>query len=228
MSLSSLRRPASAVLAAGAVAALSVAGAGAASAAPALSSQDQQFLMANEQTNLAELTIDPIAEQKTQNAMSLDLAHMSMTDHTTAKNLVTQLAQQLGVTLPSAPNATQKAQAAKLQAAPSGSFDLLFAQVQLAGHQLSIASTEKEIGSGTNSQVVQYARTYLPLAQKHLQMAQREVRALGGSTAVAAGSGGTASTGGSNPLGWELGLGAGLVAAAAGAVALGRGRLARR
>jgi putative membrane protein len=205
-----------------------VAGAGAASAAPALSTQDQQFLMANEQTNLAELTIDPLAEQKTQNAMSLDLARTSMTDHTTAKNLVTQLAQQLGVTLPSAPNATQQAQAAKLQAASSASFDLLFAQVQLAGHQLSVASTEKEIGSGGNAQVVQYAKTYLPLAQKHLQMAQQEVQSLGGSTAVAAGSGGTAATDGSSPLGWELGLGAGLLAAAAGAAALGRGRLARR
>lgn len=225
---STLRRPAAAALALGAAAALSVAGAGAASAAPALSSQDQTFLMANEQTNLAELTIDPLAEQRSQNSMTLDGAKTSMTDHTTAKNLVTQLAQQLGVTLPTAPNATQQAQAAQLQAASSSSFDLLYAQLQVAGHQLSIASTEKEISSGSDSQVVQYAKTYLPLAQKHLQMAQEEVRSLGGSTAVSAGSGGTASTDGSSPLGWELGLGAGVVAAAAGAVALGRGRLARR
>jgi putative membrane protein len=230
----SSRRPASgrrlaALALAGGAAALSIATAGPAAAAPAgLSDLDQTFLMSNEQTNLTELTIDPLAQQKSTNQQSLALAQKSMTDHTTAKQLVTQLAQQLGVSLPAAPTASQQAQAAKLRAAPSGSFDLLFAQVQVAGHQQSIALTQKELASGTNAQVKQYAQTYLPLARMHLQMAQEELAALGGSsTAVSAGSGGTASTDPAGGPGWGIGLGAGLVAVAAGAGALARGRAHR-
>jgi putative membrane protein len=223
-----LRRPAATALAVGAAAALSLAGAGTASAAPALSSQDQQFLMANEQTNLTELAAGQLTEQKSQNQMSQQLAQVTIADHTTAKNQVTQLAQQLSVTLPTTPNASQQATAAQLQSASGSNFDLIYAQAQVTGHQQSIASTEQEISSGTNTQVKQYAQTYLPLAQKHLQMAEAEVRALGGSTSVAAGSGGSAATNSSNPLGWELGLGVGAVAAVAGGITLTRSRLAQR
>ncbi len=212
-------------------AAATTAGAGAlvllpatAHAAPAVSSVDETFMTANEQSNLAELSLGALTQQRSSNQQSLDLASMTIKDHTTAKGLVTQLAQQLGVTLPDAPNATQQSQAAALQASSAADFDHLYAQIQVTGHELSIASTQQELSSGTNDQVKQYAQTYLPLAQMHLQMAQAELTALGGPISIPAGSGGLASTTGAGSHGWEYGVAGGLVAAAAGAVALRRSR----
>jgi putative membrane protein len=196
-------------------------GAGAAQAAP--SSQDSAFLADNEQTNLAEQTIGAIALQRGQDSATKDLAQKTVTDHQAAQAKVTGVAQALSVTLPTTPNATQQAQAAQLKAVSTSGFDLAYAQIQVAGHQLSIANTQKEISSGSDPSAIAYAQYYLPVAQMHLQMAQAEVSALGGDpNAVPAGTGGTAASGNTDHRGWEIGIGSGAVL-----IALGFGLLAR-
>ena len=163
-------------------------------AAPAAA--DSTFMHDNAQTNLAEITIGKIAESRAQSADTKALAEKTMTDHQTAQTKLQALAKSLGFTLPDAPNAAQQADAAKLSSVSQDQFDLTYAQVQVAGHQLSIAGTKTELATGSSAEVKNYATGYLPVAQMHLDMAQALLTTLGGATptAVPAGSGGAGAT----------------------------------
>jgi putative membrane protein len=215
-----------AVLATVAVATLAVTGlTGMAAAQAAPTSQDTAFLQSNEQVNLAEQAIGTIAEQRSQKSDTLSLAKMTISDHQAAQARNKAVSSSLKVSLPAAPNPAQQAQAAELKTVSASSFDLTYVQIQVAGHQMSIADTQKEISAGSDASVIAYAKGYLPVAQMHLKMAQAELSALGGDpSSVNAGSGGLVATGGSSHT-WEwTALAAGVLAAAGGAAALTFGR----
>ena len=165
-------------------------------AAAAPGAVDSTFMAKNAQTDLAEITIGKIAQSRGQSAAAKDLAEKTMSDHVSALAKLKTLAASMSVTLPTAPNAAQMADAAKLQSVSVDQFDLTYAQVQIAGHQLSIADTNTELASGTNAATKDYAGGYLPVAQMHLTMAQDLLSSVGGSnpTAVPAGTGGMGAT----------------------------------
>ena len=202
--------------------------AGTAAAAP--SAQDTTWLEGNAQTNLAEITLAGITMTNGQSTGAMDLATMTKTDHTGALAKVKELAAGKNITLPTSPNAEQKATAAKLSGLNGGAYDLAYATAQVAGHVKSIAGTEKEIASGSDADIVAFAKYYLPVAQKHLTMAEQLVTDLGGSTpnAVPAGTGGEFATTSPAQRAGEIGAGtAGLLLVIGGGVALYRRRNAR-
>ncbi len=209
----------------GAVAALVLLAAPGTATAAAPTDQDTTYLTANIQTSLAEIAIGNLALEKSDDEGVRDLADMTLTDHTAALAKATGVAQAVGIPVPTEPSAEQKAQAAQLEAASGAAFDQLYAQIQVAGHTKSVASTDTEIASGGDQSVVQYATEYRPVAVMHLEMSQELVDALGASpTAVPAGTGGMAAQDGS-PAGWLLGVG--VVAMIGGALLL-RSRGSRR
>lgn len=169
-----------------------IAAAGSAAAAP--NDQDTSYITSNGQTNLAEIAIGELALDRAQNTSTRELAQMTLTDHQAALAKLQTVANELGVPLPEAPNAEQQANAATLKSVDTAAFDATYAQIQVAGHQKSIAGTNAEISGGADPAVVDYAKGYLPVATHHLQMAQDVVAEVGGApTAVPAGSGGLAA-----------------------------------
>jgi predicted outer membrane protein len=188
---------------------------GAALAAAAPSAQDTTYLTSNMQTSLAEITIGNLALTKSDDKGVQELADMTVADHTAALAKASALAQTLGIPVPTEPSEEQKAQAAQLQAASGTAFDQLYAQIQVAGHTKSVASTNTEISSGTEQSVKQYATEYLPVATMHLEMAQQLVADTGaGPTSVPAGTGGMAADG-MDPVAVSL-VGVGIVAVIGG------------
>lgn len=183
---------------AGGIAALAVAGAAvlgaAGSAAADTNDQDATFITANAQTNLAEITLGQLALDRAQYDSTRELAQMTLTDHQAALAKLQGVAADLGVTLPDAPNAEQQSQAALLQSVDTADFDAAYAQIQVAGHQKSIASTNAELSGGSDASVLAYAEGYLPVATHHLEMAQDVVAEVGAPTSVPAGSGGLVGT----------------------------------
>jgi putative membrane protein len=174
-------------------------GAGTASAA-APSSQDTTFMAATAQTDLAEITIGQIALNRSTNTTIRDLANKTISDHQTAQGKLEALAKTLDVTLPTTPNATQQSQAAQLRAVAASSFDVTYAQIQVSGHELAVASTKQEISAGSDPSVVALANTLLPIITGHLTMSQQALAAVGGTPVqVPAGSGGLAATSSSTP-----------------------------
>jgi putative membrane protein len=147
---------------------------GAARASGSASGQDKAFMTSNAQTNLAEISAAKLALAKAGQEWH-DLASKILHDHQTAQKELHQAARSTGFTLPSRPNATQLAQAKRLQAMGSAGFVAAFLQAQANGHRLSIKNTQAEIRNGSDPAVVAYAKKYLPVAESHLAMVNQAI-----------------------------------------------------
>lgn len=204
--------------------------------AATVSAQDATWAMSNAQTDLAEITIGGIAEQRALRSDTKMLAEVTMSDHEKSLAQLKMVAAQVGITLPTMPNAAQQAQAAQLRTVSSAQFDATYILFQIQGHEQSISETQTEIAQGSNPTVKNFASSYLPVAEKHLQMAETISAALNGATsgtmgqapAVNAGTGGMAATRPADDAPW-LGLGVAglLLIAGTGAVGLRRRLTAR-
>jgi putative membrane protein len=149
----------------------------------AVSAQDKTFLTENQQTNLAEITLGKAVAARATDQAVKDYANHVMTDHQEVSQKNMDLAQRLGVTLPTEPNATQKAMAQKVLQKSGAAFDLAYIKGEIDGHDLSISQTNKEISSGSNADVKASATEYLPKAQEHREMAQTLTSQLSAETA---------------------------------------------
>jgi putative membrane protein len=188
--------------------------AGAATTAAPAAAQDTTWAQATAQTDLAEITIGNLALQRAQHSDTKMMAQTTISDHTKNLSQLKQVASQAGIKLPTAPNATQQSQAAQLKSVASSQFDATYDSIQIKGHELSISQTKTEIANGSSSAVKGNAQTYLPVAEKHLQMAESDYSALGGSVSgVNAGTGGLAAVRPADDTPW-------IAAGAAGALLL--------
>lgn len=138
-----------------------------------LSQQDQTFMTQNAQTDLAEVTVGQLAAQRATTDPIRQAAQTIASDHQQVLSKLQDLARNLRVTLPNSPDPTQQQLAQQLNAASGTSFDQAYLQAMVQGHQTSISQTQQEIQSGSNPQVIDFAKSYLPGAQKHLQLVQQ-------------------------------------------------------
>jgi putative membrane protein len=199
----------------------------------AAAAADTSWAQATAQTDLAEITIGQIAEQRALHSGTKMMAQVTISDHTKALASLKTVASQASITLPTTPNATQQAQAARLKSVASSQFDATYDSIQIQGHELSISQTRTEIASGSSAAVKANAQTYLPVAEKHLQMAESDYASLSGSgsgmTGVSAGTGGLAATRPADDVPWLAAGAAGLLLlAGTGAFGLRRRRLSIR
>jgi putative membrane protein len=184
-------------------------------AAAAPSSQDRAFLVAAHQNNLTEIQAGRAALKKSSNDVVRRHGQLFITDHTRLDADLRAVAQQLNVSLPSQPNAKQRATLASVSALSGTAFDAAWLRSQLTGHRQAKADGQRELSQGSDGQVKGLARAAAPVIQMHLAMLQE---ATGTPSGLATGNGGQAATrsGGRAGLGTGLlGLGGVLVAAAA-------------
>ncbi|WP_375498268.1 DUF4142 domain-containing protein [uncultured Jatrophihabitans sp.] len=116
------------------------------------------------------------ARVATRYAAHTRLAHMTISDHRTAMAKLKAVAKADGVTLPAKPNAQQHAAAATELTAKRPA--LTYFELQVAGHEQSIAQTKYEIKRGSKANVVAYAKYYLPVAEMHLTMSKAYLKRL--------------------------------------------------
>jgi putative membrane protein len=166
---------------------------GASPAQAAASAQDTTFLQAAHQTNLAEIAVGQLAQQKAANQAVRDLGSRFVADHTQLDQSLQQTASALGVSLPGAPNGSQQAVAARLRAATGSSFDQLFVSSQLAGHAAAMRLGEQEQANGTDPQAKKVATDSAPVIKAHHDALTAAASAVGVPATVDTGSGGRAA-----------------------------------
>lgn len=142
------------------------------------SAHDVTWMKSNAQTDLAEITVGKLALAKSHSADLRMVARVTMKNHETALAKLEVLAKKDSVKLPTEPNASQRKAAAELKSLSGHKFNLTWDNVQISGHQLSIAQTKAEIAKGKNPAVVSFAKYYLPIAKMHLAMAEKLHRQL--------------------------------------------------
>lgn len=169
--------------------AMGVFGAATASAAP--NSQDQTWMVAAHQSNLAEIAAGTAAQQQASSQSVRDLGAMFVQMHTTLDANLKSAAGTLGVALPSAPTPAQQQSLAAVKAKTGTAFDTAWVAQQIAGHRNTLAATQAELSSGSDATVLALARAATPVVQSHLTALLK----LSGTTpsAIPAGSGGQAA-----------------------------------
>jgi putative membrane protein len=157
--------------------------------AQALNDQDRAWLAAAHQSNLAEIAAGTAAQQQATTDTVKNLGAMFVQMHTQLDADLTAVAQQLGVTLPTAPTPEQQQSLAAVQAQQGPAFDAAWITQQIASHQATLAATQQQLAQGSDPTVIALAQASTPVVEQHLrelQAAQVEI-------------GGTAAAGGPNP-----------------------------
>jgi putative membrane protein len=174
------------------VAALFLLPATAASAAP--SDQDSAYLQAAHQSNLAEIATGNLAQDKAESQEVKDLGARWVEDHTKLDTALTQTAETLGVELPDAPNAEQRALAARYEAASGSEFDKLWIPTQMDAHMKAMQLGQTEISRGSDAQAKKVAQDAAPVVASHHELLEDAASAIGVPTSINTGTGGQAAS----------------------------------
>jgi putative membrane protein len=196
----------------------------AATAAP--SDQDAAYLRAAHQSNLAEIASGKLAQQKGASDQVKELGARWVADHTKLDAAVRDTAEALDVELPSAPNAEQRALAARYEAASGKDFDTLFIPTQMTSHMKTMRLGETELADGSDAQAKKVARDAAPVVAAHHDALEAAARDLGVPTGVNSGTGGQAADRVVNPSAVTL-IGVGALLTVAAAFLLRRRRITR-
>ena len=136
-----------------------------------LSAQDRNFLMDAAKGNMTEIHLGMIAIDRGTTRGVKDFGQRLVTDHTANQQKLDSLAGKLGVKLPG--DDAKMVNSMPIASESGTTFDHNFAKIGVEDHEQDIAKFEKEISSGTNSEVKDYARETLPTLKEHLQIAEQ-------------------------------------------------------
>ena len=134
------------------------------------SKADETFIKDAMQGDLAEVSMGKLAQEKAQSQGVKDFGKMLEQDHGEHAQKVQSKAQELGVTAPTEPNATQKSTYDRLSKLSGAQFDNQFVKTMVTDHKKDIAEYEKEAKS--KSPLADFAKDTLPTLEHHLQTAE--------------------------------------------------------
>lgn len=141
-------------------------------AASALNKADQQIVMNMARTSMAEIDTAKLALASSRNAEVKAFAQQVLDDHTKALSDVTALAQNKGVSLPSAPDAKHKAQTARLGRLKGEQFDRAYmAQAGVADREQAHAELKRDEARARDPDVKALAAKMLPTVGQRVQVA---------------------------------------------------------
>jgi putative membrane protein len=141
---------------------------------PQVSSQDRSWLIAAHQGNLAEIASGNLAAEKGHTDAVREAGRMLTRDHAELDSKLRPVARELGVDLPTKPNAEQQQEAKEFKRLSGTQFDQTWTHTEADGHVKTIEATEREIQHGSVPQVKQLAQSALPVLKKHLDTLQQQ------------------------------------------------------
>ena len=151
-------------------------------AVAAVPSQDQTFDVAAAQGGMAEVQAAQMALKKTHDPQVRAFAQRMVSDHTKANHKLIALMKSQGLTPPGAIDQMDQNMADQLSSLSGKAFDSAYLKGQVVAHKRTIALFKKEAMSGSDPQIVSFAKTTLPTLDMHLTMADKDVAAMGGSS----------------------------------------------
>jgi predicted outer membrane protein len=130
----------------------------------------ESFLKKAIEGNFAEVSMGDLAQKNGQSDDVKSFGKMLSTDHAAANQKALEAAKDLGMNLPSGPNAKQKADYDKMSKLSGSTFDKMFATHMVADHQKDI--TEYKKASKIKDAAGEYAAGQIETLQKHLDTAK--------------------------------------------------------
>jgi len=143
-----------------------------------VNSTDQTFLTQVAIGNKAEVMAGQLAATKATNPAIKSFGQLMVTEHGQAQTDLQNVYSSVGQTMPDTVDAEHQALMARLNSLTGHSFDTAYINSQVKDHQKTLIIFQSEINDGDNSNVKNYANTYLPHIQMHLQKADSLSRTL--------------------------------------------------
>lgn len=129
------------------------------------------FLVTAYQDGLAEIQLSQLALQKSANDEVRRFAQRMIDDHSQANNRITALAQQKGVTLPTATTPAQQAAADELARFAGADFDKAYMDKNVIVHVQDVRQAAQQFSQGRDADVRNLAQQTLPVLAAHLATA---------------------------------------------------------
>jgi putative membrane protein len=142
---------------------------------------DQDFFKKAAESNLAEIQIGQLAQQKASSDDVKQLAQKLVTDHQANMQQLQQLAQKKGVTLPDKPDSKHAAMLAKMQNMSGADFDKAFTKSQVKDHQKNIDLFSRQASQAKDPDVKSYASQTVDSLHQHLDSARSSMKSSGNS-----------------------------------------------
>jgi putative membrane protein len=157
---------------------------------------DRPFMEKAAMSDMAEIQLSQIAQQKATRDDVKQLAGRMVQDHTRTSSELKTIAAAANVTLPTTVDRKHQQAVQKLQGMTAGAdFDRQYLALLLDDHKQAVALFRSESKSGKNPDAKAFAAKTLPALEEHLQMVQAMSKgggksaAMGGGTHASSGSG---------------------------------------
>jgi putative membrane protein len=131
-----------------------------------------KFLTDAIRTNIAEVKMGELADQRGKSKDVRDYAKQLIDDHTIALQKISALAKTLGVMPPTEPNVDAIKSHEAMSKLSGEAFDLAFATHMVMGHEKAIAMYTAQTHDGGNPEVAELAKATLPTIRAHLATAE--------------------------------------------------------
>jgi putative membrane protein len=136
-------------------------------------------------SNLWEVRLGNLAQQKASNAAVKDFAKRMVADHTSMWGQWTSLAKQNGLPVTSTLGTEQQQSVSSLQAASGADFDRAYMSAMVQAHQRDAGMLQQVASSAQSAAVRQLASSGVATVQQHLTMAEQVSSQVGAPTTVA-------------------------------------------
>ena len=138
----------------------------------ALAQQDADFAKDAAIGGKFEVEMGKTAQSKGKSQDVKDFGKKMVDDHTKANDKLAAVAKDLKITLPSALDQQHKDTADRLSKLSGDQFDREYAATMVKAHGEDLAAFEKEISTGQNAQLKQFASDTVPMIKQHQTMAK--------------------------------------------------------
>lgn len=136
-----------------------------------VSKTDKTFVTMASMSNYAEISAGQMAADKAQDSSIASFGRMMVSDHTTAGQKLTAIANTLGLQTTDSLDAAHMALKDSLTTLMGSAFDSVYIRSQVADHQKAIDVFQAEADGGSQKDLRGFANSTLPLLHMHLQMA---------------------------------------------------------
>jgi putative membrane protein len=139
-----------------------------------LSAGDEKFINTIGSAGLSEVQEAQLAQQKSDSPKVKEFAQRMITDHTANNQQLAAVAQRVGYTAPTSPDAKDQKQLDHLQKLSGAKFDRAYMSGQVRDHEMVLKLLQKEVSDGQNADVKAFAQQTIPVIQQHLDLAKSD------------------------------------------------------
>ncbi|MCC9135952.1 DUF4142 domain-containing protein [Pontibacter silvestris] len=137
----------------------------------------EEFVQQAAVTDMFEIQTGQMAVDKSETSMVVDFGQMIVDDHMQTNTLLSTLADEKNITMPTALTEEKRAIRDRLAGKDGVEFDKDFADSQVQAHEEAVELYERATNELDDDELRAFAETGLPILQQHLQEA-RDLKAI--------------------------------------------------